>query len=300
MLVELIGAISQRQTETTRNGSFVFSEVEVGAYTVIETDPPGFTSSTLNNEEVSVAAGGSAAASFGDQQVGTIRGLVFDDLNGNGLYEAGEPGLAAITVSLSGHGVNTATQTTGDGSYQFAGLAAGAYTVTETDPAGFASSSENERVVSLAAGGAATVNFGDQPLLTIVGSVFEDQNGNGRHDAQEPGIADVQVELVKATQVVATTATSATGGFVFADLQPGIMSCDKSCLPAMRSPRQRPDAGGSARLQAGTAEQSVTLENDWVAGVAFVNRADRLPDRGRLPGRGWRRAVRRRGSRESA
>ena len=271
--VEIIGAISQRLTQTAGNGAYVFDSVEAGAYTVIETDPPDFTSSTPNNRQVTLPAGGSAAVSFGDQQVGTISGLVFDDRNGNGRYDAGEPGISATTVSLGGDGVNTTVRTAGDGSYQFTGLAAGAYTVTETDPAGFASSSENERVVSLAPGGAATVNFGDQPLLTIVGSVFEDQNGNGRHDAGEPGIADVQVELVKAatSEAAGTTVTSATGGFVFADLQPGDYIVRQVVPAGYAIATGNGPALAGPQLLSETAEQAVTLAHDGAASVAFAN-----------------------------
>jgi uncharacterized protein (DUF2141 family) len=271
--VELIGPVSQRLTQTTGNGAYGFDAVEAGVYTVIETDPAGFTSSTPNDRQVVLAAGGSAAASFGDQQAGTVGGLVFDDRNGNGQFDPGEPGIAAVTVALSGGGRNDTTQTGGDGAYQFTGLAAGVYTLGETDPAGFASTSPNERVVSLAAGGAATVNFGDQPLQTIVGSVFEDQNGNGRHDAGEPGIAEVQVELLRAgsLEVLRTTVTSAGGGFTFTDVTPGdylvrqVVPAGYTVAtnggPGLAGPRRHGDPG----------EQEVTLGDGDVAGVAFAN-----------------------------
>lgn len=271
--IQLIGASAVWLAQTAGNGGYAFDAVEAGAYTVIETDPPGFTSSTPNNRQVVLAAGGSASANFGDQQVGTIAGRVFDDLNGNALFEAGEPGIAAVTVTLGGAGRNLSIQTTGDGSYAFTGLPAGVYTVAETDPAGFTSSSPGERIVSLAPGGAATVNFADQPLQTIVGSVFEDQNGNGRQDAGEPGIADVQVELVKqgTEDVLATTVTSASGSFAFVDLLPGNYLV-RQVVPTgyTVASSTSPSLAGPRRRAAGT-EQSIVIEEGGAGSAAFAN-----------------------------
>ena len=68
--------------------------------------------------------------------MGSIGDLVFEDQDGDGQKDAGEPGIANITVTLSGpRGPYTASTGT-DGSYLFAGLVAGNYTVDvdENDP----------------------------------------------------------------------------------------------------------------------------------------------------------------------
>ena len=61
---------------------------------------------------------------------GTIRGKVFDDLNGDG-SPVGEPGLPGITVTLErlADGNTTPTVSIADGTYEFTGLAPGNYTV---------------------------------------------------------------------------------------------------------------------------------------------------------------------------
>ena len=138
-----------------------------------ETDPAGYTSTTPNAVPVSVAAGGAASANFGDQTVGSISGTVFNDLNGNGVQDPGEPGLGGVPVQLIDPGLDgilgtaddvileTAT-TLPDGSYQFLGVLPGDYGVQETDPSGFTSATPNIVPVTVPLGGAGSANFGDQ------------------------------------------------------------------------------------------------------------------------------------------
>jgi len=78
----------------------------------------------------------------GPPLVHAIRGLAWDDADGDGL-RAGEPGLAGRTIYLDldndgvlGAGEPTATTAT-DGSYAFADLSAGTYTVAQIVPEGW-------------------------------------------------------------------------------------------------------------------------------------------------------------------
>ena len=70
-------------------------------------------------------------------------GIAWNDLNGNSLRDAGEPGLGGVTVYIdlddNGmlNGADPFTTTASDGSYQFNGLAAGQYIVREIVPVGF-------------------------------------------------------------------------------------------------------------------------------------------------------------------
>jgi hypothetical protein len=58
-----------------------------------------------------------------------IGDFVWNDLNKNGIQDAGEPGIAGAQVVLTG-AANTTTTTNANGSYLFSGLCAGSYTVT--------------------------------------------------------------------------------------------------------------------------------------------------------------------------
>jgi protocatechuate 3,4-dioxygenase beta subunit len=82
----------------------------------------------------------------------TIGNQVWNDLNNNGLFDTGEPGLGAVTVNLwsdpEGDGVPNAklatTATNGNGAYLFTGLGEGNYVVQvdgTTLPTGFITSS---------------------------------------------------------------------------------------------------------------------------------------------------------------
>ncbi len=81
---------------------------------------------------------------------GGIRGVVFFDADGDGVQGLGERGLAGVTVSLAGPGLDQTATTDASGAYAFLGLAQGIYTVTEADPAGYLSTTSNLAVITLA------------------------------------------------------------------------------------------------------------------------------------------------------
>src|SRR5258708_5876801 len=61
---------------------------------------------------------------------GSISGLVFNDLNGNGIKDAGELGIANVKILIGGSGIEASTDA--NGVYQFTNLAAGTYTLYAT------------------------------------------------------------------------------------------------------------------------------------------------------------------------
>src|SRR6516225_9431372 len=68
----------------------------------------------------------------------TLSGFVYHDTNNNGVMNAGEAGLAGVTVTLtdsSNHSVSLKTQ--GDGSFNFTNQAAGTYSLRESTPSGY-------------------------------------------------------------------------------------------------------------------------------------------------------------------
>jgi uncharacterized protein (DUF2141 family) len=266
VVVKLINGTT-RTTTTAGNGFYSFADVASGAYTVQETDPEGYVSTTPNSRAVSVASGGSATANFGDQQAGTVSGVVFNDLNGNGTQDAGEVGIGGIQVALV-DGTTRLVTTAGDGSYVFAGVTPGAYTVQETDPPGFVSTTLNAVAVSVAPGGSATANFGDQPAATISGVAFNDLTGNGVQDAGEAGLGGIAVTLRRAGAIVVTTTTAGNGSYVFTDLTLGQYQVCATALagfvPTTPTCRELTlGAGGSATANFGFQETGS------VSGTAF-------------------------------
>jgi hypothetical protein len=71
----------------------------------------------------------------------TLKGTVFIDLHGSGVFQTGDPGVSGLTVHLTGtneaHEAVSLTTTTGfNGSYSFTGLLPGVYNITITPPRG--------------------------------------------------------------------------------------------------------------------------------------------------------------------
>src|SRR5207237_1186595 len=69
--------------------------------------------------------------------------FVFNDLNANGIQDAGETGIAGVTVMLSGDATATTT-TDANGLYLFSGLTPGSYQVKFTVPAGYMFSPQDQ------------------------------------------------------------------------------------------------------------------------------------------------------------
>src|SRR5262249_43948954 len=79
---------------------------------------------------------------FGELKPGSVAGHVYEDDNNNGVIDSGEPGIGGVTVKLTGtnafgQSVTQQTTTASDGSYSFANLVPGTYTLDEVQPAGY-------------------------------------------------------------------------------------------------------------------------------------------------------------------
>lgn len=141
-------------------------------------------------------------------RVSIITGIVFDDLNGDGAQETGEGGVSGALLMLN----NGMRRTSGaDGRYGFR-VDPGTYTVTETDPTGYTSTTANAVVVNAIKGTTVTANFGDRAIGgygTILGKVilWEDDDPPA---PSEYGVPDVEIYLNSGER----DTTSSTGAFM--------------------------------------------------------------------------------------
>jgi subtilisin-like proprotein convertase family protein len=131
----------------------------------------------------------------------SIQGQVFQDTNGNGIQDAGELGVSGRTVFLdsNNNGVldpgEPSTVTDANGNYSFTNLPPAAYRVREVLPSSWTQTTVNPPAVSAANGiGVTGLNFGTFQS-SILGTVFNDLNGNGSRDTGEPGLAAATVFL---------------------------------------------------------------------------------------------------------
>ncbi|GMA91155.1 SdrD B-like domain-containing protein [Homoserinibacter gongjuensis] len=75
--------------------------------------------------------------SFGEVPLAAIAGVVYDDLDGDGTRDPGEPGIAGAQVSLSGDATQGPQTTGADGVFRFDGLEPGEYVLTQSEATGF-------------------------------------------------------------------------------------------------------------------------------------------------------------------
>jgi hypothetical protein len=76
---------------------------------------------------------------------GSLSGHVYFDVNANGLRDAGDSGIAGVTLLLRDSNGTLVAQTTTDanGFYSFAGLAAATYTISEVQPNSYDQATNN-------------------------------------------------------------------------------------------------------------------------------------------------------------
>ena len=128
---------------TNGNGNYDIAGLPAGTYTVYEVLQAGWTQTAPVPDyfwTVTVTAGATASGNdFGDFQNLTISGEKFNDLNGNGVQDAGDPGLPGWTIDLlDASGAIVATTVTDDsGNFSFTDVGPGTYTVQEELQAGW-------------------------------------------------------------------------------------------------------------------------------------------------------------------
>ncbi|MEM7536113.1 MAG: SdrD B-like domain-containing protein [Chloroflexota bacterium] len=178
----------------------------------------------------------------------TLGDKVWEDLDGDGVQDAGEPGVPNATVQLltpSGTLLETTT-TDANGMYLFTGLVPDSYKVRFVLPSGFDTFTDQDTGIDEtadsdsdpAAGptqgetgiivlGLSEVNLdvdaGVVALVSVGNFVWEDLNADGIQDAGEPGVQGVDVELYEVgnNTPIASTTTDSNGLYEFTGLQPG-------------------------------------------------------------------------------
>ena len=247
-------------TETDETGAYSFT-VAPGIYSVQFTAPDAMTLSPIDRSAADTAdsdadpttgrtasltvTSGEAtpnldAGLFGDA---SLAGLVWVDADNDGTRDAGEapvPGAQLTLTGTDGDGnpVTRTTVTGADGTYLFADLVPGTYTVVETQPTGLldgkdrtgshggVTTNEQTADITLVSGDIATgYDFGELQPAGLKGNVWFDVNEDGVRDTGEAPIGSVVVVLTGiddlGAEVKLETTTAPDGSYSFVGLRPG-------------------------------------------------------------------------------
>ena len=130
---------------------------------------------------------------------GGVTGYVYKDMNQNGFYDEGEPGIADVTVRVG----NIRSKTDAYGRYYVPVHAKEVKVALDlnTLPKGYNIISVPERKISVVNGKTNLVDFGLFSRTRIYGSVFVDTNGNGHLDSGEMRIPRVILTLDGRTKI---------------------------------------------------------------------------------------------------
>lgn len=260
--VELYNALDQLVDATTTDGQgrYAFVDLTPGAYSVRVLPAAGFLFSPQNqggagdvdsdfvpesgrSQPVDLTAGYvEMDVDAGLYQLATLGNRVWEDLDGNGRQDLGEPNLAGVTIRLQdAAGITQAiTQTNSQGAYSFNGLAPALYRLLFTPPNTYFFTPPNQGVDRTEDSDpdpitgvidAITLISGQQDLSRDAGlyraaqlgdRVWADLDGNGLQGSQEPGLTGVQVALInQSDQTIASMVTGVTGRYFFARIWPG-------------------------------------------------------------------------------
>ena len=174
----------------------------------------------------------------------SIGDFVWEDLNGNGVQDSGEPGLSNVVVRLLDvHGTEVATTLTDvNGMYLFSEQLPGAYVLDVAAPAGYEPTRYQQGddpaldndinpltglsdLVMLTAGQTnLTADAGFVVPAVVRGYVFRDNNGDMLRNIGDSTLTNVLVCLMVDGYVVASTNTDAVGYYEFSSVMPGVVS----------------------------------------------------------------------------
>jgi hypothetical protein len=179
---------------------------------------------------------------------GSIAGMVYEDRNASGTFDAGDVGIGSVSIRITGTTiggviVDFSVNTQPDGSYLIPGLAPGTYRIAETQPTGYLDKDETiggfgafpigaldgndaiKDIVIIPGANLTGYNFGEVLPSAIRGFVYVDRDNDGVKDPGESAIRLVTVRLIGTDdrgQVVSIPLlTDMSGRYAFDNLRPG-------------------------------------------------------------------------------
>ena len=235
---------------TAADGTYTITGINPGTWNVREVAQAGWTCSLPSPcvyNEVFASGAALTGNDFGNYTTATKSGTKFHDLDADGVWDAGEPGLAGWTiyVDYDNDSVLDANEpsavTAADGTYTITGINPGTWNVREVAQAGWTCSLPSPCVYNevFASGAALTGNnFGNYTTASKTGFKFNDVDGGSDWDVGEPGLAGWTIRIyndvdgsgtLNAGDTLVTSAVTADGlgtldlgEYKFTGLTPGM------------------------------------------------------------------------------
>ena len=258
-----------RQTLASADGTYRFEGLSAGRYAVRFHAPDGFgfsgsertaqagsaarsTDSVSETRVFSLTAGRTIEhADAALAQFARVSGIVWEDADANGEPGEEEPRCAGVSVDLmnaTGRVVLSSSKTDKDGRYVFNRLLPGSYLLRVLLPDGYVFTDAKNGAFSIAnlrgkygysSAFAVTdgqvsddVNFGILTEGSAGGTIWQDDNYDGRMDSAEAGIRGVLVSLLDENgEQLSSVRTDRKGAFLFEKLKPGRYALEVN-LPA--------------------------------------------------------------------
>ncbi|TWU59988.1 Serine-aspartate repeat-containing protein D precursor [Rubripirellula tenax] len=245
------GTVLLESQTTGADGSYLFVNRPAGDYRIVQLQPSLYTTTSANTLDVTLPLTGLSGQNFGEA-LWDIGDQVWFDADGDGNFDADEPGLGNVSVSLIYAGSNgvfgdfddvtSTTTTAADGTYTFAERFNGNYRVVVGDgtlPIGLTGTSETDDTLAaidgtshltVLDGDRLEIDFGYAGTGRIGDTVWLDTNGEGQRRSGEPGLANISVNLEfagfdntfgTADDFLMTRTTDANGVYSFGRLPAG-------------------------------------------------------------------------------
>lgn len=251
----LSGFILDDDSDPTRSNQQQFTNLLPGTYTGSEGAVQGWDLTNLvctgtgvdysvddNKASVNLLAGQNITCTFTNTQRGSISGLKFDDLNGNGVWNAGEPTLErwSIFIDENDNGLYDAGEylsiTDENGVYYFMNLQPSAYSVFEVLQDTWVQTLSPADPINLTAGAnLIDQNFGNFKNNTVSGYKWNDIDGNGQKGQNESNLSGWTINLYNDgldddslfDDLVQTDVTDQDGNYSFSNVAMGTyMVCE--------------------------------------------------------------------------
>ncbi|PJX28386.1 hypothetical protein CAP47_00695 [Psychroflexus sp. S27] len=224
-IVDALGTTYSVITDANGDWSVVLPEGDATS-TIIESDPNfptgAYQSEGTNPTTSTIVANQTIQEIDGFYESGLIEGILYNDLNGNGTQDSGEPGITGVEIQvLTSLGYQDNRITGLNGQYDIrVPEGTTVVEVNEADndfPTGAVQTEGTNPTTIQVVNGETYEEIdgyylpsGDETGI-LTGHLYNDENGNGTQDSGEPNLSDIDVEITDFDGVVSIVTTDTNG-----------------------------------------------------------------------------------------